>query len=60
MSLLAKVRRYAAEYQDSIRSARTLRMINALPPEIRKDIGWPDAMEAHVRLKSRLPESEWR
>lgn len=30
--------------------ARTERMISALPPEVQKDIGWPDVYE----------ESRWR
>lgn len=42
MSILTVISRLAHTYRDRRRLSRNERMIGALPPEVRKDIGWPD------------------
>lgn len=34
--------RYAANWRALREEIRTERILNALPPEVRKDIGWPE------------------
>jgi hypothetical protein len=34
--------RYAANWRALREQIRTERIMNALPPEVRKDIGWPE------------------
>ncbi len=41
-SLSRSVLRYTERYRDSRRRARVERALDALPRDIRKDIGWPD------------------
>jgi hypothetical protein len=45
MSILSTLSRIAHEYHDARTRYITERQINALPAELRKDIGWPDAYE---------------
>lgn len=41
MSILATLERFANEYRVARDKARMERIINSLPAEIQKDIGWP-------------------
>jgi hypothetical protein len=41
--LFKAVSRYAASIRAMREEVRTERVLNALPADIRKDIGWPDA-----------------
>jgi hypothetical protein len=41
-SLSRSVLRYTERYLDNRRRARVERALDALPHDIRKDIGWPD------------------
>ncbi|MGN6584227.1 MAG: hypothetical protein ACTHJV_11030 [Rhizobiaceae bacterium] len=50
MSVFARIDHYIAGFRRVRELARTERMIRALPSEVQKDIGWPDAYE----------ESRWR
>lgn len=43
MSILSSIARAADAYRRRRQLSRTERMIGSLPPELRKDIGWPDA-----------------
>jgi hypothetical protein len=43
MSMLSTIGRYAAEYSAARARYLTERQVRSLPPEIQKDIGWPDA-----------------
>jgi len=43
MSILSTLSRIAHEYHDARVRYLTEREVSALPPEIRKDIGWPTA-----------------
>jgi len=43
MSILSSLGRLAAEISEHRARNRTERAIGALPVELRKDIGWPDA-----------------
>jgi hypothetical protein len=45
-SFLGPVRRFAANWQAWREEVRTENMIDRLPANIRKDIGWPDAKAA--------------
>jgi len=42
-ALFKAVSRYAASIRAMREEVRTERVLNALPADIRKDIGWPDA-----------------
>lgn len=48
MSILASIGRIAAEYSAARSRHRTERTIRALPIEIQKDIGWPDALDPRM------------
>jgi hypothetical protein len=51
MSILNAFDHYLVGFRARRDLARTERMINTLPPEVQKDIGWPQALEdAHRRL----------
>ena len=41
MGAFSKVRSFAAKVGEARRKAKTRRAVEALPPHIRKDIGWP-------------------
>ena len=43
MSILSSIGRIAAEFSAARARHQTERAIRALPPEIQKDIGWPEA-----------------
>jgi hypothetical protein len=47
MSILSTLSRIAHQYHDARARYLTERQINALPFEVQKDIGWPDAHETH-------------
>jgi hypothetical protein len=48
MSILLSIGRIATEYSAARAYYRTERAIRALPPELRKDIGWPEAVDEQV------------
>ena len=51
MSILNAFDHYLVGFRARRDQARTERMISNLPPEVQKDIGWPQALEdAHDRL----------
>lgn len=51
MSILNAFDHYLVGFRARRDLARTERMISNLPPEVQKDIGWPQAYEdAHERL----------
>jgi len=39
------VRQYIGEIQAFRQEIRTVRFLNSLPSDLRKDIGWPDSCE---------------
>ena len=41
-SFLGTFRQYAGKLKTMRNEARTRRMLDSLPAELRKDIGWPD------------------
>lgn len=41
MSIMNTIGRYGAAIQKARRASQSERMLNRLPPEIQKDIGWP-------------------
>ena len=43
MSILDEIARFGEALKKARRYRQTIREINALPPEIQKDIGWPEA-----------------
>ncbi|MGE0499377.1 MAG: hypothetical protein AB7I79_08975 [Rhizobiaceae bacterium] len=45
MSILATIGRIAADFTAARARFVTQRQIEALPPELRKDIGWPDSFD---------------
>jgi hypothetical protein len=51
MSILNAFDHYVAGFRARRDAARTERMISSLPPDVQKDIGWPQAHEdVHDRL----------
>lgn len=42
ITLIRAIRRYAGKIQTMHNEIRTERLMNSLPNQIRKDIGWPD------------------
>jgi hypothetical protein len=44
--LLRAIRRYAGKIRTMRNEIRTERLLNSLPSDIRKDIGWPDSFAA--------------
>lgn len=51
MHAFRSLRRYAGKLQTLRNQVRTQRALDALPPHLQKDIGWPDAV---TRLEDRL------
>jgi hypothetical protein len=49
-TILRNVQHYVGKMRTIRNEIRTQRFMNALPPSIRKDIGWPD-MYANGRIK---------
>lgn len=43
MSVFPTIQRFASDWAAARRLAQTEHFISALPSDIRKDIGWPDA-----------------
>ncbi|QKD03372.1 hypothetical protein [Mesorhizobium loti] len=41
MSMLESLGRYGAAIKNAHDRSKALRLLNSLPPEIQKDIGWP-------------------
>ncbi|MER8867572.1 hypothetical protein NKI19_28425 [Mesorhizobium sp. M0751] len=41
MSMFESLGRYGAAFKKSREARKSLRILNSLPPEIQKDIGWP-------------------
>lgn len=54
MSILSAITRIAGSYRERRRLSRSERMINALPADVRKDIGWPDVRAAWGERNPRL------
>lgn len=50
MSILSTLGRLASEYSAARARYMTERAVRALPPELRKDIGWPDTYDRRTRL----------
>jgi hypothetical protein len=46
MSILDEIARFGEALKKARRYRQTIREINALPPEIQKDIGWPASRAA--------------
>jgi hypothetical protein len=57
MSILSTISRLAHEYSEARARYLTERSINALPIELQKDIGWPDAYE--TRRPRSVSTSAW-
>jgi hypothetical protein len=53
MSIIDNIGRLGATLRIARRNRRALREINALPPELQKDIGWPASSEARAALNVR-------
>ncbi len=49
MTLYSTLARVAADWRYARSEARTRRIIASLPVEVRKDIGWPDAIDGDFR-----------
>ncbi|MDQ0329029.1 MULTISPECIES: hypothetical protein [Phyllobacteriaceae] len=45
MSILSSIGRIATRYSAARTHARTQRVLRSLPIELRKDIGWPEAVD---------------
>lgn len=52
MSIVNTIGRCGAALQKARRDARSIRMLNNLPPEVQKDIGWP--AQNHSRQRSMI------
>ncbi|MBL8584118.1 MAG: hypothetical protein JNL61_18065 [Rhizobiaceae bacterium] len=50
MSILSTLGRIASEYNAARARYLTERAVRALPAELRKDIGWPDAHDNRANL----------
>ncbi len=53
MSVYSALSHLAAEWRSAREEARTRRIVNSLPAEIQKDIGWPDAQSNRGTNRSR-------
>jgi hypothetical protein len=51
LSLIGTFRQYAGKLKTMRDEVRTRRMLDSLPAELRKDIGWPDR---YPELRGRL------
>lgn len=51
MTLYSTLSRVAADWRDARSAARTRRILASLPAELRKDIGWPDALNVDLRRR---------
>lgn len=52
MTLYSTLARVAADWRDARSVARTRRIITSLPSDVRKDIGWPDALDVDLRRRA--------
>lgn len=52
MTLYSTLARVAADWRDARSVARTRRIITSLPSDVRKDIGWPDALDVEPRRRA--------
>lgn len=59
MSILSTLERIAHQYREHRNRVQTERAIAQLSPDIRKDIGWPDARSDSVRVRPRSSVSRW-
>ena len=57
MSILSSIGRLATEFSAARARYQTERAIHALPIELQKDIGWPEAADA--KAASRLGVGSW-
>ena len=59
MSIFGEIGRFGAALRKGRRNSLALREINALPPELQKDIGWPATQdsESSARLRSAYLQS---
>lgn len=57
MSILSSIGRFATEFSAARARYQTERAIHALPIELQKDIGWPEAADAKTGL--RLGVGSW-
>jgi uncharacterized protein YjiS (DUF1127 family) len=48
--MFKSLNRIRAAFAQARKRRRTTRELNSLPPEIRKDIGWPEADQDEIRL----------
>ena len=51
MSILSSIGRLATEFSAARARYQTERAIHALPVELQKDIGWPEAADAKAGLR---------
>lgn len=58
MSIIASIGRVVHSYSQARSRYLTERSIGALPPEIRKDIGWPDAGPSRTRNTFAAPDTQ--
>jgi len=58
MSLFGSIARFASDYRTRRRRMHTYLELLSLPPEIRKDIGWPTEEEMPRRLGQRARASQ--
>lgn len=47
MSLISVLRHFANDWQAARTEIRTRRIVDSLPREVQKDIGWPDVARHH-------------
>ena len=57
MSILSSIGRLATEFSAARARYQTERAIHALPIELQKDIGWPEAADAKTNM--RFGVSSW-
>lgn len=58
MSMFENLGRFGAAIKHAHNRNRSVRVLNSLPPEIQKDIGWP--VSPRSSKKNRLPWSSGR
>jgi hypothetical protein len=52
MSILSSIGRFATEFSAARARYQTERAIRALPIELQKDIGWPEAADAKTGVRN--------
>ena len=53
MSIFTRLAEFGSAYRKARRNADAIRYINSLPPELRKDIGWPAGPGSRVATRIR-------